>query len=209
MLFVLVYYYIIYDCSDLTSYLIIVTITINITIIIIIIIIFLILIIDDNRSYERLAGLRSEVESLRRKNDSLTKEEPALSQELATSKNTLRDLRITLREVEAEVGAVDGRLQQEAVSLRKHLDDDHRHWEDKLAAATDNLRVQRARHEKAAQIAQANHMDERHRIEAKVAVLLQRKDAAITDLEVQLADLQQSAQDLEERLEELRVNKFK
>ena len=132
-----------------------------------------------------------------------------LSQELATSKNTLRDLRITLREVEAEVGAVDGRLQQEALSLRKHLDDEHRYWEDKLAAATDNFQVQRARHEKAVQVAQASHKAERARIEAKVAVLLQRKDAAATDLEVQLADLQQSAHDLDERLEEVRVNKFK
>jgi hypothetical protein len=162
-----------------------------------------------NRSYERLAGLQSEVESLRRKNDSLVKEEPALSQELATNKNILRDLRIVLREVEAEVGAVDSRLQQEALSLCNRLEDEHRQLEDKLATATDNLRVLRATHEKAVQVAQARHMAERNRIEAKVAVLLQRKDAAAIDLEVQLADLKQSAHDLEERLEELRVNKFK
>ena len=51
--------------------------------------------------------------------------------------------------------------------------------------------------------------DERQRIEAKVGVLLHRKDAAIADLEGQLAHLRESSQELEERLEELRNDTFK
>ena len=105
-----------------------------------------------------MAGLRSEVDAIRRKLEPLTKDDPSLVHELATNKAMLRDLRATLREVEAEVSAVDGRLQLEAQSRRRQLDEEQRQWEEKLAAAIEHLQGLRSgpRHEQALQDAQSS-----------------------------------------------------
>ena len=105
---------------------------------------------------ERLAGLKSEVDAIRRKLEPLKKEEPSLMQEIATNKAMLRDLRTSLRDVEAEVSAVDGRLQLESQSRHRQRGEEHNQWEEKLATALKHLKDLRSHHEQALQEAQSS-----------------------------------------------------
>lgn len=162
----------------------------------------------ENRSRERSASLRIDIDGLRHQMSILKNSYDTRSEEASHSKARYNELRLQLRQVEHDAELASESRDEESERRRRQ----HQSQVDQWLKMDEDTRQALSRQE--VQISnrlddlRSEHQEERARITDKIATLLGRKDAALRELRKQLADLQAKNQLMQESIDQRRDTKF-